>query len=74
MRMMIEEPQNQRHQMPKQKRKPKRKKKKPDIKKPQNKTTQLLTKERGGGREKPKEATEWLNALAGYRYYISICS
>jgi hypothetical protein len=43
--------------MPKQKRKPK-KKDKPDIKKPQNKTTQLLTKERGGGRGKPKEATE----------------
>ena len=28
----------------------------------------MLTKERGGGREKPKEAAEWLKALARYRY------
>ena len=28
----------------------------------------MLPKERGGGREKPKEATEWLKALARYRY------
>ena len=28
----------------------------------------MLTKERGGGRENRKEETEWLIALAGYRY------
>ena len=33
----------------------------------------MLTKERGGGREKPKEATEWLKALAGYRYTMYEC-
>lgn len=57
--------------MPKQKRKPK-KKENLTSRKPQKETTQPLTKERGGGREKPKEATEWLNALAGYRYLLSV--
>ena len=56
--MMIEEPQKQSIKC--QTKKEAQKKEKPDIKEPQNKTTQLLNKKRGGGRGKPKEATEWL--------------
>jgi len=61
--MMIEEPQKKpKHKALKPKRKLKKKekifKKILTSRKPQNETTQMLTKERGGGREKPKETTE----------------
>ena len=76
--MMIEEPPKEtKHKAPNPKRKLKKKERKEYIKykiltsrKPQNETTQMLTKERGGGRENWKEETEWLMSLAGYRYNV----
>jgi hypothetical protein len=64
--MMIEEPPKEtKHKAPNPKRKLKKKERKEYIKykiltsrKPQNETTQMLTKERGGGRENRKEETE----------------
>jgi len=70
-------PKETKHKAPKPKRKLKKKERKEYIKykiltsrKPQNETTQMLTKERGGGRENRKEETEWLMAVAGYRYNV----
>ena len=59
--MMIEEPPKEtKHNAPKPKRELKKERKEyikykfQTSRKPQNETTQMLTKERGGGREKPK--------------------
>ena len=64
--MMIEEPKKQSINA-QTKRKPKEKEK-ILISRNLKQNNPNAPKERGGGREKPKEATEWLKALARYRY------
>ena len=63
--MMIEEPpKGTKYKAPKPKRKLKKERKEyikhkfQTSRKPQNETTQMLTKERGGGKENRKEETE----------------